>query len=58
MVIPVGDQRRDQMIMRVTRRDGEIHSEDLWPVRFLPLVPGRPEVECDGADSSERSFGQ
>ncbi|MBT5108671.1 MAG: protein-L-isoaspartate(D-aspartate) O-methyltransferase [Rhodospirillaceae bacterium] len=58
MVIPVGDQRRDQMIMRVTRRDGEIHTEDLWPVRFLPLVPGRPEAEGGDASSSERTFGQ
>ena len=58
MVLPVGDQRRDQMIMRVVRRDGVIHTENLWPVRFLPLVPGRPEAEADSAEPSGRFAGR
>ena len=54
MVLPVGDQRRDQMIMRVIRREGVIHTENLWPVRFLPLVPGRPEEDNDNVETSGR----
>ena len=54
MVLPVGDQRRDQMIMRVIRREGVIHTENLWPVRFLPLVPGRPEEDNSNVETSSR----
>ena len=54
MVLPVGDQRRDQMIMRVIRREGVIHTENLWPVRFLPLVPGRPEEGNGNVETSGR----
>ena len=54
MVLPVGDQRRDQMIMRVIRREGVIHTENLWPVRFLPLVPGRPEEDNGNVETSGR----
>jgi len=54
MVLPVGDQRRDQMIMRVIRREGVIHTENLWPVRFLPLVPGRPEEDNSNVETSGR----
>jgi len=54
MVLPVGDQRRDQMIMRVVRREGVIHTENLWPVRFLPLVPGRPEEDNGNVETSGR----
>ncbi|MBL4721391.1 MAG: protein-L-isoaspartate(D-aspartate) O-methyltransferase [Alphaproteobacteria bacterium] len=43
MIIPIGDQRRDQMITRVSRQNGVISMDELWPVRFLPLVPGRPD---------------
>jgi protein-L-isoaspartate(D-aspartate) O-methyltransferase len=45
MIIPIGDHRRDQMITRVRREGDNITTEDLWPVRFLPLVPGRPEQD-------------
>ena len=54
MVLPVGDQRRDQMIMRVIRREGVIHTENLWPVRFLPLVPGRPQEDNGNVETSGR----
>ena len=45
MIIPIGDQRRDQMITRVRREGDNLTTEDLWPVRFLPLLPGRPEQD-------------
>jgi protein-L-isoaspartate(D-aspartate) O-methyltransferase len=39
MVIPVGDRTSEQYVVRV-RRTGEAdyQSEQLWPVRFVPLV--------------------
>lgn len=36
MVLPVGDNH--QQLLRLTRRDGEIHTESLLPVRFVPMT--------------------
>lgn len=36
MVLPVGD--RHQRLLRLTRRDGEVHTETLLPVRFVPMT--------------------
>jgi protein-L-isoaspartate O-methyltransferase len=41
-VAPVGEQRRDQRLLRLRRKDGEIVSESLGAVRFVPLVSGLP----------------
>lgn len=44
MILPVGDSAAiNQMIVRVTKADGRVHSEELFPVRFVPLVEGMPE---------------
>jgi protein-L-isoaspartate(D-aspartate) O-methyltransferase len=42
LVAPVGEERRDQLLLRIRRRDGAFLSEDLGPVRFVPLVAGLP----------------
>lgn len=44
MVIPVGGRASDQHVMRV-RRSGEAdyQTEQLWPVRFVPLVSNGDE---------------
>ena len=42
LVAPVGEERRDQQLVRVSRRDGTFLTEDLGPVRFVPLVVGLP----------------
>jgi protein-L-isoaspartate(D-aspartate) O-methyltransferase len=42
LVAPVGEDRRDQQLVRVIRRDGDFITEDLGPVRFVPLVVGLP----------------
>ncbi len=42
MVVPVGENRSDQKLYRVTRRDGDYQAEELCLVRFVPLVPGLP----------------
>ncbi len=38
MVCPVRRAADDQMMVRIRRENGEIQSDDLWPVRFVPLV--------------------
>lgn len=44
MIVPVGDERREQRIMRIVRSETGIEAEDIGPVRFLPLVAGMPET--------------
>ena len=36
LVLPVGDHYQE--LLRLTRRDGEIHTESLLPVRFVPMT--------------------
>lgn len=44
MILPVGDESSaDQMVVRVTKQGGQLNSEQLFPVRFVPLVEGVPE---------------
>ncbi len=41
MVLPVGDASSpDQMVVRVTKTGAQLNSEQLFPVRFVPLVEG------------------
>jgi protein-L-isoaspartate(D-aspartate) O-methyltransferase len=42
LVAPVGEERRDQQLLRLRRRDGGFVTEDLGAVRFVPLVVGLP----------------
>ncbi len=43
LVIPMGDERRDQRLVRYRRTEAGLEREDLWPVRFVPLLPNLPE---------------
>jgi protein-L-isoaspartate(D-aspartate) O-methyltransferase len=38
LVAPVGAARRDQWLVRVEKRGGELSSEHLGPVHFVPMV--------------------
>jgi protein-L-isoaspartate(D-aspartate) O-methyltransferase len=40
MICPVRRATDDQMMIRIRREKDQITSEDLWPVRFVPLVTG------------------
>jgi protein-L-isoaspartate(D-aspartate) O-methyltransferase len=40
MICPVRRATDDQMMIRVRRENGQITMEDLWSVRFVPLVTG------------------
>jgi protein-L-isoaspartate(D-aspartate) O-methyltransferase len=39
MVIPLAIDRLDQRVYRIHRTDAGLQQEELWPVRFVPLVP-------------------
>ena len=43
MLAPVGDERREQRIIKVIRTESSFDVDDIGPVRFLPLVAGMPE---------------
>jgi len=41
MVVPVGEPGREQMLVLVTKdAEGAVHTKDVLPVAFVPLVPG------------------
>ena len=46
MVVPVGAERAEQVLLRLTRRPDGVYQEVLADVRFVPLVGGAlPEEE-------------
>jgi protein-L-isoaspartate(D-aspartate) O-methyltransferase len=47
MICPVRRAADDQMMIRIRREKDHITSEDLWPVRFVPLVTGSPIGRAD-----------
>jgi protein-L-isoaspartate(D-aspartate) O-methyltransferase len=42
MVIPVGEERRDQQLLRIRRKGDDFITADLGGVRFVPMVGGLP----------------
>ena len=42
LVAPVGEERRDQKLLRVQRAGDRFDIEDLGAVRFVPLIEGLP----------------
>ncbi|MFW5859674.1 MAG: protein-L-isoaspartate(D-aspartate) O-methyltransferase [Planctomycetota bacterium] len=41
MIVPVGEHRGSQQLIRLTKAaDGSVTRQDLWPVRFVPLLAG------------------
>ena len=40
LVCPVRRASGDQMVVRICRENDSLKHEDLWPVRFVPLVTG------------------
>jgi protein-L-isoaspartate(D-aspartate) O-methyltransferase len=39
MVVPLGMDRRDTHVYRIRRTETGLQREELWPVRFVPLLP-------------------
>lgn len=42
MLIPLGGDYREQRVVRIRRTDTGLTREDLWPVRFVPLLSDPP----------------
>jgi protein-L-isoaspartate(D-aspartate) O-methyltransferase len=45
MVLPVGREKRSQALLRVRKTGSGIETDEIAPVRFVPLVAGMPEAE-------------
>jgi protein-L-isoaspartate(D-aspartate) O-methyltransferase len=43
MVIPLGTDHRGQRVVRFRRSEAGLIREDLWPVRFVPLMSDPPQ---------------
>jgi len=43
MIIPLGGDYRDQKVVRFRRTESGLTREDLWPVRFVPLLSDPPQ---------------
>ncbi|MGQ9371802.1 protein-L-isoaspartate(D-aspartate) O-methyltransferase [Azospirillum sp. A39] len=43
MVIPLGGGYGEQRVVRIRRTETGFDREDLWPVRFVPLLSDQPE---------------
>ena len=39
MVIPIGHDGGAQHVVKITKMNGNISTEQLWPVQFVPLLP-------------------
>lgn len=39
MLVPLGPDHRDQAVYRIRRTETGLEREELWPVRFVPLLP-------------------
>lgn len=54
LVAPVGDAHQAQRLLRIRRDDAGTRTEDLGPVRFVPLVPddvsGDEDLAANGRD--------
>ena len=53
LVMPVGTGYRDQRLVRVRHTDRGFVTEDLAPVRFVPLVAGLPRPSLDSAENAD-----
>jgi protein-L-isoaspartate(D-aspartate) O-methyltransferase len=47
LVVPIGEDHRDQQLVRVRRRADGFSTDDLGLVRFVPLVSGLPRRHAD-----------
>jgi protein-L-isoaspartate(D-aspartate) O-methyltransferase len=52
MIAPLGNDRRDQRVYRIRRTETGLQREELWPVRFVPLLPEPVAVPVARARSS------
>ena len=41
MIVPIGDEYNDQVLKKITKKDGKLIVNDLVNVRFVPLIEGK-----------------
>jgi protein-L-isoaspartate(D-aspartate) O-methyltransferase len=44
--VPIGEDHRDQQLVRIRREEDRFLTEDLGLVRFVPLVAGLPRRQA------------
>jgi protein-L-isoaspartate(D-aspartate) O-methyltransferase len=42
LIVPIGEEHQDQKLVRIRREEHGFSTEELAPVRFVPLVAGAP----------------
>ena len=52
LIIPLGEDRWEQRIVRIQRSETGFQREELWPVRFVPLLPDPPADSGEPAPSA------
>lgn len=55
MILPVGREKRSQALLRVRRTATGLETDEIAPVRFVPLVAGMPEAEPAFSSSGARN---
>ena len=52
LIIPLGNDRWEQRLVRIRRCETGFQREESWPVRFVPLLPDLPsDSDPDGSDT-------
>jgi protein-L-isoaspartate(D-aspartate) O-methyltransferase len=47
LIVPIGAEHQDQKLVRIRRKEHGFATEELAPVRFVPLVAGMPDRPRD-----------
>ncbi len=47
LIVPIGAEHQDQKLLRIRRKERGFSTEELAPVRFVPLVVGPPDRPRD-----------
>jgi protein-L-isoaspartate(D-aspartate) O-methyltransferase len=47
LIVPIGAEHQDQTLLRIRRKEHGFSTEELAPVRFVPLLAGRPDRPRD-----------
>ncbi len=50
MVLPMGSDKANQHLYKITRDENGYRQEQHWPVRFVPLLPGDPGEQPEPDD--------
>ena len=41
MIIPIGEENTDQMLIKIKKKNGNLEKKNLLKVRFVPLLEGK-----------------